>query len=54
MTILRFLTIFFLIIVCSPIKAEINITGASRTDTGVHAYNQVASVKLPDNLDLKN
>lgn len=31
---------------------NINIIGSGRTDSGVHAYNQIASVKLPQNLDL--
>tara|TARA_Y100001970_G_scaffold23186_1_gene27153 strand:+ start:7138 stop:7869 length:732 start_codon:yes stop_codon:yes gene_type:complete len=31
---------------------SINIIGSGRTDAGVHAYNQIASITLPDNLDL--
>ena len=30
----------------------INIIGSGRTDSGVHAYNQTASVQLPSELDL--
>ena len=30
----------------------INIIGSGRTDSGVHAYNQTASVQLPPELDL--
>ena len=31
---------------------SINIIGSGRTDAGVHAYNQIASIKLPSDLDL--
>ena len=34
-------------------KHSINIIASGRTDSGVHAYNQVASVKLPSDLDLQ-
>jgi len=33
-------------------KSNINIIGSGRTDSGVHAHNQIASVTLPQEIDL--
>ena len=33
-------------------QSKINIIGSGRTDSGVHAHNQIASVILPSEVDL--